>query len=363
MARMTRKITGLLCVAGIAIALAMTGCAAKEAPKAAEAPAAAAKKELGKIRIGTMPSTMGVPVQYAVEMGYFKDEGLDVELSMFPSGAPINEAIAAGQLDVAASGLASVFPLANGIASWIGEGNTTGGMGIYVRKDSKLLANKGLVSSKPNMYGSVDTIKGTKFIGPVGTSAQFNVMRYIQQFGMTDKDISMIHMEHGQAYQAFIAGQGDAIASSPPYTYQLAGQGYVLLASFEDATEAPLFDGLLATNSFLQSNPEKVKAFVAGYYRACQAFTDDEKLRFDFSKKWFTANGREPTDQAMNDEIRDRKYVTKALMTAPGYSFGKGMLAIAEFYTADGKIAKENVPNVTKSFYTKAIEELMGIDL
>lgn len=66
--------------------------------------------ELTKIRVGTQPTTIGVPAQYALEKGYFKEEGLDVDLVLFPTGAPLNEAIAAGELDVAANGLASVFP-------------------------------------------------------------------------------------------------------------------------------------------------------------------------------------------------------------------------------------------------------------
>jgi hypothetical protein len=36
------------------------------------------KKALTKIKVGNMPTTTGVPIQYAFEKGYFKDEGLDV---------------------------------------------------------------------------------------------------------------------------------------------------------------------------------------------------------------------------------------------------------------------------------------------
>lgn len=77
--------------------------------------------EGSKLVVGTMPLTVGVPVQHALEQGYYADEGLDVEVIIFPTGAPINEAYGAGQLDVAVSGLASVFSLALGTTHWIGE--------------------------------------------------------------------------------------------------------------------------------------------------------------------------------------------------------------------------------------------------
>ena len=56
------------------------------------------------LRVGIMPSAVGAPVQYAQENGYFEEEGLTVETVIFQSGAPINEAIAAEQIDIAVSG-------------------------------------------------------------------------------------------------------------------------------------------------------------------------------------------------------------------------------------------------------------------
>lgn len=60
------------------------------------------------LNVGTMALTCGIPVLYAEEQGYFKDAGLNVNIEIFATGAPINEAIAANQIDVAVSGFASV---------------------------------------------------------------------------------------------------------------------------------------------------------------------------------------------------------------------------------------------------------------
>ena len=60
-----------------------------------------------ELRVGTMALTMGVPVLYAEEKGYFEEAGLNVSIELFATGAPINEAIAAEQIDIAVSGFAS----------------------------------------------------------------------------------------------------------------------------------------------------------------------------------------------------------------------------------------------------------------
>lgn len=62
-----------------------------------------------KLIVGTMANALGLPVHWAQEKGYFEDAGLDVELEIFATGAPINEAMAAGELDVAVSGMASLL--------------------------------------------------------------------------------------------------------------------------------------------------------------------------------------------------------------------------------------------------------------
>ena len=47
------------------------------------------------LRVATMPLTAGVPVQYAADHGFFEEEGLNVQIDYYATGAPINEAIAA----------------------------------------------------------------------------------------------------------------------------------------------------------------------------------------------------------------------------------------------------------------------------
>ena len=162
--------------------------------------------------VGTMALTCGIPVLYAEEQGYFKDAGLNVNIEIFATGAPINEAIAANQIDVAVSGFASVYSLANADCSWVADVNTTGGMGLYARSDSDIAQ----CAEENGLIGSADTLKGIQILEPLGTAVQYMTESYAEKYGLTPNDINQVNMEYASAYQAFATGEGDAMAANPP---------------------------------------------------------------------------------------------------------------------------------------------------
>ena len=95
------------------------------------------------------------------------------------------------------------------------------GLGGYVRPESPVLKEKGLIEGKPNVYGSKETIKGLTILGSLGTSDQFEAVCWAQLFGLTGNDFEMLNMDRGPAVQAFKTGEGDAIAcGGPPYNYE-----------------------------------------------------------------------------------------------------------------------------------------------
>ena len=55
------------------------------------------------IRAGTIPADVSAVITYANDLGYFKDAGLDVEISLFQSGPVIAPAVIGGTLDVGAA--------------------------------------------------------------------------------------------------------------------------------------------------------------------------------------------------------------------------------------------------------------------
>lgn len=346
--------------------------AATAAPAATQAPADTAQTAAPEqtaavdntpIRVGTQPTTMGTPLDYAMKQGWFEEAGITVERVLFPTGAPINEALAAKQLDIALNGLATVYAVAAGDVTWIGEINTATGLAVYVRPDSPVLKEKGNVEGFPNIYGSVDTLKGLTILGPLGTSAQFNVITWMNKFGLTASDYKMLSMDHGPAAQAFLSGEGDAIASSPPYTYQLEEAGMVKVATLEDTSGITLMDGMCVDKQFLADHRDLVKRFTEIIYRAQELLGNDDKLVYDVCMQYFNENGREYDETKMNNEIKERDFVDKDIMTAPDYKFGAVLFGMGKFYVDDGKIDPADYPNIATGVDPSILEEIYGIKI
>jgi hypothetical protein len=125
-----------------------------------------------------------------------------------------------------------------------------------------------------------------------------------------------------------------------------------------------LMDGCFAATGIVENRRDDVLKFMRATYRAMDAMTD-KNIRKTFSVKWFTDNGRTYDDKTMEDEMKLREYITKPVMERYGdsYVFGAGMNAIGAFFMSDGKISKENFPNIVKSFDPSFTEEILGMKL
>lgn len=309
-----------------------------------------------KLIVGTMANCLGLPVRQAQVAGYFKEVGLDVEILIFATGAPINEAMSAGKLDMAVSGMATVHALATGRFTYIGDGMiTTGGETIYARPDSVYAKTPG---PKPNLFGDAKTVKGAKILGPVATAAHFNAIKYVEALGLTAEDFDMVGMDYAGAQQAFITGQGDLVASSPPFSNQLDSQGYFPVSDLYGSLGITLVDANYAQNSVLKDRRADLVAFLECYYRASDDLNKDPDLRRKVGREWYAEEGRTVSDKEMEDEIRQKTYNTLDTLLTPGHGFGECMLTIGEFFTEQGMIRERNLPNIEKSMDPSLVQDL-----
>lgn len=322
-----------------------------------------ASADNGKIRVGLMPSAVGAPVQLAKEKGYFDEEGLEIEMVIFPNGAAINEAMAAGELDLACSGAATVFALANGNAVLLGDVEASGGMGIWVKPDSDILTVKGQIEKYPEMYGSAETIKGKSFVCSLGTASQFNVLRYIEQYGLTDSDIEIVNMDWSPAVQAFTIDEVDCIATFSPYSFQAMEAGGQLICTFEDATETALYDMLFSDRTFLEKNRDDIVKFVRAFYKAVDDLANDEEMRSTWSREWFASEGRVYDEATMAQEIIDRPYCSTAVMKEDNYILGEAMYSYAAFNVSIEKIEDWQLDYMKDCYDSSVISEALGFEI
>lgn len=208
--------------------------------------------------------------------------------------------------------------------------------------------------------GSKETVKGISILGPLSTSAQYNAIKYVESFGLTSEDFTMVSMEYAQAYQAFITGEGDGIATIPPYSFQLEAAGYVDAADVATLMGQPLTDGIYVSNKVLEEKRGDLQVLMEVYYQACQELLDDPGMRAEAGMKWYGEEGVTYSDEDMENEIKAQTYTTVDKLKSQDYIFGATMANMGAFFTTQELIEASNLPNIEKSFDTSFVEHIIG---
>jgi ABC-type nitrate/sulfonate/bicarbonate transport system substrate-binding protein len=320
------------------------------------------KKDFDVLNVGILVSTVGIPALYAQEQGWFEEAGLDVNLQIFATGAPVNEAIAAGELDIACSGFASIYSLANADCTYLADINTTGGMGLYVNPDSAVAKAGNTLADNADIIGDAATVKGLKILEPLGTAVQYMTECYAAKFGLSPDDIEQTNMEYAAAFQAFTTGEGDAMAANPPYSYQLEDLGYTKVCSFDAATGVNMYDGAFARNEVVEKRSEEVQLFVNCIVKAMDALQDSD-VRYEFTSQKYKDNAQDFSEENLKKELVDRTYCGTASLTSADYKFGEAWPAIAEFLVTAEKITADNLPNVESSLNPAFVSTAAGSEV
>ena len=94
------------------------------------------------------------------------------------------------------------------------------------------------------------------------------------------------------------------------------------------------------------------------YYRACEELNNDKEMRKEYSMKWYADNGIEFSDADMEDEMETKIYPTFETLDSEEYPFGLTMVSIGEFFTEQGMIEKDDLPNIEASMDDSLVKEL-----
>ena len=364
---MKRKILSLLALSLVAV-FTLTACAppatgSSQASTTTESSSQETSAKKTVVRVGTQPIMVGTPLDYALKNNMFDDTSLEIERILFPTGAPINEAFAAEQIDIALNGLATVYAVAAGDVTWVGEINIASGMSVYVRPDSPIAAENPGFENAPDVRGSAETITGIQILGPLGNAEHYNASTWAEMFGLTPQDYEILHMDRGPATQAFLAGEGDAIAAHPPYTYQLEDEGMINVGPIGQTSGTNLTDGIAVRNDYLEDNRDIVVEFLKVIYEAQEILANDPEVAYEACMDYYTENGKEYSEEEVRKEVKERYFIGKDYFSAEGYELGSVIYGMGEFYVEDGKIDPSLYDNIPDGIDSSLISEVYGIDI
>ena len=175
--------------------------------------------DLPVLRVSLHPAYISTPVAYAIFNDMAKDYGFQMDVQVYASGAPQNEALGSGLWDVGVIGGAFVTSVNTYGAYVIGDFiDGRDGNAIFVRADSDIAKATGSNPTYPDILGSADTVRGKTLITNLGTTGHVQVQKWLEALGLTEDDIQIVQMDYAAGYQAFISGEGDILATIGPYS-------------------------------------------------------------------------------------------------------------------------------------------------
>ncbi len=268
-------------------------------------------QEVKPLRVAVQSFYCSAPVGYIVDNGLDVAAGIPLEVIVFGGGAPINEAMAAGLWDVAVTGGAFIFAMAQYNAKLIGHQiDGTAGNVIYARNENPLTQVKGFNAEFPEVYGNPEMVKGQMLLQNTGTTSQYLAVNYLDAMGLADSDMEIVSLDFAQLYSSFATGQGDLSAMTSPHSYKaLAHDGWTPVASLE-TLNAPLYESMVCTEEAYNTRKDDIVKFVKLIYEANDALANDEQLAFDTVKKWYADAGKDLPEEDIYTEVRGKPFIT-----------------------------------------------------
>ena len=195
------------------------------------------------------------PQYAAIELGYFKEEGLDLTLVNGAGADKVMTALVSGDADIGFMGSeASIYTYA-------------GGAEDYAVNFAQLTQRAGnfLVARQPDENFTWDKLKGTKVLGGRAGGMPQMVFEYIlKKNGIDPKlDLSIDQsISFGLTAAAFTSDDSDYTVEFEPFATGLEreGSGYVVASLGTDSGYVP-YTAYSAKQSYIKSHPEVIQKF------------------------------------------------------------------------------------------------------
>ena len=212
-------------------------------------------KDTEKITLAEVAHTIFyAPMYVSLEKGYFKENGIDVELILTSGADKVSAALLSGDADIGLCGSEATIYVYNG-----GEKN-------YLKTFSQLTQRDGtfIVSRKPYKNFSLSDLKNKSVIGgSAGGMPEMTFEYALKQNNINPSDLDIdTSIAFAAMSGAFIGGQGDFVTLFEPTATMLEKQGYgYVVASVGELGGIVPYTSYSARKSFINKHKGLIKNF------------------------------------------------------------------------------------------------------
>lgn len=216
---------------------------------------------LKTVKVITFQGGWNLPLWVAQEKGFFKDNGLNVEISYTKSSPELIKDLLDNYYNIAIAGIDNVIAYQEG-------------QGAIAVKSPDIFAfygvDNGLLSLVANSnIKNINELKGKKIsVDALNTGYAFVIKNYLEQNGLTEQDVeySSIGSTHDR-FNALLVGITNATLLRTPFNLQAKAKGLTILAS---GMELGNYQGTvgITTRTWASANEAVIINYIRSYIRA-----------------------------------------------------------------------------------------------
>lgn len=217
---------------------------------------------LKKVRLNEVThSVFYAPLYVAIEKGYFKEEGISIELTNGGGADASMTALLSKSADIGLMGPETVIYVQNQ-----GKKDAPKVFGQLTQKDGSFL-----VSRNPEPNFDWNNLRGKEILaGRRGGVPAMTFEYVLKELGMQEGDYTLNYdVQFNLMTSSFINGVADYCTVFEPTAseYQANGTWHIVASVGEQSGEIP-YTSFIALNSYLTNNKETVKSFIKAIKKA-----------------------------------------------------------------------------------------------
>jgi ABC-type nitrate/sulfonate/bicarbonate transport systems, periplasmic components len=203
------------------------------------------------------PYEAGALFWIARDQRYFEEQGLNLTLKRYDSGAASLQGLVEGDVDLSVG--VSEFPLVRQAfqnARVRTLGNIDKGEFIYLVADR-------------DRVGTISNLKGKRVGTALGTIAEFHLGRFLSLHGMTIQDITLIDTKTPTEWMSAAAeGEIDAVSTAQPFADAARDRLGDRAIVWSVQSNQPVFSLILARDEWIADHPDKAVGLLRAFEQA-----------------------------------------------------------------------------------------------
>lgn len=258
-------------------------------------------------------SVFYAPMYLADSLGYFEEEGIQIELTNGGGADAVMAAVLSGDADVGFCGPeAAIYVLLGG------SQDVPTVFGQLTKRDGSFLVSR---VDEPDFQW--EDLKGKEILaGRKGGVPAMTFEYILREHGFTDADINLnFDVAFNLMTGAFEAGTADYCTMFEPLAseYQAAGKGYIVASVGEAGGEVP-YTSYIAKRSWLNDNEDTAKGFLRAILRGVQyAQTEDAAVIAEHLVSHFPSTSVESLATSVTSYRDIDAWVTDMAMTEASF--------------------------------------------